>query len=218
MLAPRHPELGAVIDQTLGELGTGIMAETLSRYEKPAAASRPAWSADERTALYNHALALSTLKDVQYYSASRKAMHTFYDYSRVINSPGSKQELPDPSYQIPPANLTIYARQRDLTFGDNVYQYRYLSEGDHLVFIQENLTTMNVGIFPAVGKNKLRSLVAVIDAEDSLLIYAASFAKAASIPGLGERIGGSFTNRAQAILGWFSAQADKAFAETVRQP
>jgi hypothetical protein len=76
---------------------------------------------------------------------------------------------------------------------------------------------MNVGIIPAVGKNKLRSLVAVIDTEDSLLIYAASFAKAAAIPGLGERIGGSFTNRAQAILGWFSNQADKAFAETSQQ-
>jgi hypothetical protein len=197
-------------------LDSGILAETLYRYEKPAAALRPVWSDAERTALYNQALALSTLTGIQYYSASRKAMHTFYEYSRVISSPGSKQELPDPIHQVPPASLTVYARQRDLTFGDNVYRYQYLTAEDHLVFIQENLTTMTVGIIPAVGKNKLRSLVAVIDTEDSLLIYAASFAKAAAIPGLGERIGGSFTNRAQAILGWFSGQADKAFAETLR--
>jgi hypothetical protein len=98
-----------------------------------------------------------------------------------------------------------------------VYQYRYLAGEDHLIFIQENLTAMNAGIIPAVGKNKLRSVVAVIDAGDSLLIYAASLAKASALPGLGERIGNSFTNRALAILGWFNAQADKAFAETLRQ-
>jgi hypothetical protein len=141
-------------------------------------------------------------------------MRTFYEYSRVINSPDSRLEIPDPGFPVPPASLTLYARQRDLTFGDNVYKYRYLAEGDHFVFIQENLTAMNAGIIPAVGKNRLRSLVAVIDAGDSLLVYAVSLAKASALPGMGERIGSSFSNRAQAVLDWFSAQADKAFAET----
>jgi hypothetical protein len=71
---------------------------------------------------------------------------------------------------------------------------------------------MNVGIITAVGKNKLRTVVAVIDAGDCLLVYAASMAKAASLPGLGERIGNSFTNRAEAILKWFSGRADLAFS------
>jgi hypothetical protein len=68
-----------------------------------------------------------------------------------------------------------------------------------------------------VGKDRLRSLVAVIDAGDSLLIYAASLARVAAVPGLGDRIGNSFTNRAQAILGWFRDRADGAFAEA-REP
>jgi hypothetical protein len=213
-LAPRHPEMRAVLDQTLRELGSGILAETLRRFEKPASAARPTWSEEERSALYNKALGLSTLQGIQYYSVSSKGMRTFYDYSRVIDSPDTKKELPDPNYPTPPASISLYARQRDLTFGDNIYRYRYHAEKDHLIFIQENLTAMKVGIITAVDRNKLRSLVAVIDCEDSLLIYAASLARASSFPGLGQRIGSSFTNRAQAILDWFDTQAAQAFATT----
>jgi hypothetical protein len=64
-----------------------------------------------------------------------------------------------------------------------------------------------------VGKRKLRSVVAVVDAGDHLLVYAASMAAAASLPGLGERIGNSFTNRAAAVLKWFSLRADRAFGK-----
>jgi hypothetical protein len=88
-----------------------------------------------------------------------------------------------------------------------------LAGEDFFIFVQRNLTAMNAGIIPAVGKNRLRSVVAVIDAGDSLLIYVASMAKAVSLPGLGERIGNSFTNRAAAILTWISGQADRAFGE-----
>jgi hypothetical protein len=70
---------------------------------------------------------------------------------------------------------------------------------------------MSYGIIPAVGKNKLRSIVAVCDAGEYLLIYAASMAKAASVPGLNERVGNSFITRAEAILTWFTGQADKVF-------
>jgi hypothetical protein len=213
VLAPRHGELQALLTQTLEELGTGIMAESLSRYEKPPSASRPLWSAAERTALLNGVLAISTLAGIQYYSASRETMRTFYEYSRVIDSPDSGREFPDPAYPEPPAGLSLYARQRDLTFGENLYEYRYQAGPDSLIFVQRNLTALKIGIIPAVGRDRLRSLVAVIDAGDDLVVYAVSLARAAAIPGLGDRIGNSFTNRAQAILGWFKARADRAFAE-----
>jgi hypothetical protein len=50
-----------------------------------------------------------------------------------------------------------------------------------------------------------------MDAGNYLLVYIASTAKAASIPGMKERIGNSFANRSEAIFNWFSNQADKAF-------
>jgi hypothetical protein len=215
-LAPRHGELRNILERTLGELGSGIMAESLTLYEKPPAASRPAWNSAERAALFNSALAISSLEGIQYYSASRGTMRTFYEYSRVIDSPESRRELPDPRYTEPPAGLSLYTRQRDLTFGDNIYEYQYYSGPDSLIFVQRNLTALKVGIISAVGKDKLRSLVAVIDAGDSLLIYAVSLARAAALPGLKDRISNSFINRAQAVLTWFGSRADGAFAEALR--
>ena len=212
-LAPRHGEMLALLEGTLAELNSsGIMAESLSLYKKPPSASRPGWSNAERLAVFNSTLAISSLTGIQYYSASRGTMRTFYEYSRVIDSQDTKQERADPHYPELPVEISLYARQRDLTFGDNIYEYRYHSGSDFFVFIQRNITALKVGIISAVGKDRLRSLVAVIDTGDGLLVYAVSLARAAALPGLGNRIGSSFTNRAQAILGWFNSQADRAFA------
>jgi hypothetical protein len=212
-LLPRHGRISQVIEDVHQELDPEIMVETLHLYHKPAGAERPAWSEAERIQLYNKVLALSTLTGLQYYSATRQAMRTFYESSGIIESPSSKTVTADPVYRIPPARLTVYARQKDLTFGDNTYQYDYYSFPDAMVFIQQNLTSLTYGIIPAVGKNRLRSAVAIIDAGDYFLVYAASMAKAASVPGMKERIGNSFSNRANAILSWFAARADRAFAD-----
>lgn len=210
ILIPRHPELRRMIDEIMKTLEPGLFVESLYRYEKPAGTSG-GWTDEERTLLYNEALALSSLAGIQYYSASRKTMRTFYEYSRVIDGADTKKALPDPVFSEVPRELRLYARQKDLTFGDNIYRYDYLTAEDSFIFVQQNLTVMAAGIIPAVGKNKLRSVVAVIDAGDSLLFYAASMAKTVSLPGMGDRIGNSFTNRAEAILKWFSGQADKVF-------
>jgi hypothetical protein len=209
-LAPEHAGSRFLLDENMKALEPGILVEALIRYGKPANAG-PSWTAAQRSGLFNEALALSSLEGIQYYSASRKTMRTFYESSRVIDGPEGRRVLPDPSFPEPPALFTLYARQKDLTFGENIYRYDYRAGEDFLVFVQENLSAMNAGIIPAVGKNKLRSLVAVIDAGDSLLIYVASMARAAAIPGMGDRIGSSFTNRAEAILKWFTGRADRVF-------
>jgi hypothetical protein len=209
LLVPQDRFIRQLIDEAMGALGPSLFVESLSRYAKPVGAGN--WSAAERTALYNKALALSTLEGIQYFSSSRNRMRTFYEASRVIDGPDTKKPLADPVFGDPPAELTIYARQKDLTFGDNIYQYRYYARPDSLVFVQENLSVLNVGPIPVVGRNKLRSVVAVIDAGPCLLVYVASMAKAVSFPGMNERAGRSFSTRAEAILTWFSTQADRAF-------
>jgi hypothetical protein len=212
LLVPQDRFIRQLIDEAVGALGPSLFVESLFRYAKPAGAAEGNWSTAERTALYNKALALSTLEGIQYFSSSRNRMRTFYETSTVIDGPDTKKPLADPVYGDPPAELTIYARQKDLTFGDNIYQYRYYARPDSLVFVQENLTIMNAGPIPVVGRNKLRSVIAVIDAGPCLLAYVASMAKAVSFPGMNERAGRSFSTRAEAILTWFSAQADQVFA------
>jgi hypothetical protein len=211
VLLPQNAATQETVSGTINALNPSMVTETLRLYKKPAGASSP-WTNAEKTALYNESLALNTLAGLQYYSESHKSMRTFYEISQVIDDPSRKKPVTLPFYGEIPASLTIYARQKDLTFGDNVYHYEYTVYGDALIFTQQNLTTLSAGIVPAVGKNKLRSVVAVIDAGDFLLVYAASFAKTVSIPGMRERIEASFSNRANAVLGWWTKQADKAYA------
>jgi len=207
-LLPRHGELERLIASIQNSLDPNLFVETLSLYRKPHAAN---WDKAEQTSLLNQLVALSTLTGIQYYSETRKTMRTFYETSGVIDSPVNKSPLPDPVYAALPNSLLLYARQKDLTFGDNIYRFNFYTGEDFIFFVQENLTAMNAGIVPAVGKNKFRSLLAIIDSGDSLLIYAAAMAKTASVPGMGDRIGHSFTNRAKAILKWFTGRADGVF-------
>jgi hypothetical protein len=207
LLMPDHEAVRALVGEIQRSLNPEIFVETLSLYKKPGGLS---WTAEERRNLYNEALSISSLAGIQYFSATRNTMRTFYETSTVISGPAAKRPLPDPVFE-EPEDIILYARQKDLTFGDNIYRYEYRAGNDSLIFTQENLTAMTVGIITAVGKNRLRSVVAVIDTEDSLLIYAASMAKASALPGMGQRIGNSFTNRTTAILKWFMEKADNVF-------
>ena len=208
---PMHGELRQFVNSIMISLEPNVAVETLFLYKKPAQAD--SWNDAQRTQLFNKMLALSTLSGIQYYSATRGAMRTFYEFSQVIDSPNTQKTLPDPTYPQPPASITLYARQKDLTFGDNIYRYDFKTTRDAFFFTQENITALNYGIIPAVGKNKLQSVFAVIDCGDSLLIYAVSMAKTASVLGMGDRIGSSFGNRAEAVLEWFTGKADSVFSE-----
>jgi len=214
-LLPRHGELQRFVRETLRGLEPNILVETLSIYQRPQSSQKTSdlagWNRDEQTGLFNQLLAISTLTGIQYYSESRKAMRTFYESSMVIDDPAKKKPLPDPSFAVRPDSLSLYARQKDLTFGDNIYRFEYHTGADIIFFSQENISSMNLGIIPAIGKNKFRTVMAVIDAGDSLLIYGAAMAKTASVPGMADRIGSSFTNRVKAILKWFVGRADKVF-------
>jgi hypothetical protein len=214
-LIPRHVELQRFIRETLHGLEPNILVETLSLYQRPQSLQQTknptGWSRDEHTGLFNQLLAISSLAGIQYYSESRKAMRVFYESSTVIDDPVKKKSLPDPSFTVCPDSLTLYARQQDLTFGNNIYRFEYHTGADIIFFSQENISSMNVGIIPAIGRNKFRTVIAVIDAEDSLLIYTAAMAKTSSVPGMGDRIGSSFTNRVKAILKWFVGRANGVF-------
>jgi len=212
-LLPKHADLQRFLNEAFRGLEPNILVETLSLYQRPRSSRQTAnptgWSRDEQTAIFNQLTALSTLTGIQYYSASRKAMRVFYESSTVIDNPTEKKPLPDPAFAVLPNSHILYARQRDLTFGDNIYRFEYHAGADIIFFSQENLSSMSAGIIPAIGKNKFRTVLAVIDTGDTLLIYAAAMAKTASVPGLGDRIGSSFTNRVKAILKWFDGRADK---------
>ncbi|MCL2558137.1 MAG: hypothetical protein FWE09_06625 [Treponema sp.] len=209
-LTPRHAQVEDFVAQAMSDLGPGVLSEALFLYRKPHGRDEP-WTPEEMTMLFNRTVALSTLAGIEYFSASRGAMRVLYETSSVIDAPGTRRALADPVFASPPASLSLYARQRDLTFGDNTYRFDYITGPDLILFSQENITAMSVGIIPAIGRNRFRMTLAVIDAGDSLLVYAAAMARVATLLGMGERVSDSFNNRLHAALGWFSGHADQVF-------
>jgi len=209
-LMPYNNELLMIINNARGPLNPNILVESLYLYKKPEKYHTAVdnWNNAQRTGVYNQMLAISTLTGIQYFSASRSELRTFYEYSSVIDGPQTKKPISDPVF-IQPAPLTLYARQIDLTFGDNIYRYNYSTAPDVVVFTQENVTSLSVGIIPVIGKGKLRSVMAVIDCGDSILLYAVSMVNAFSVSGLRDRISNSFNSRAEAVIKWFSGRLDK---------
>ncbi|MCL2411181.1 MAG: hypothetical protein FWC97_06005 [Treponema sp.] len=205
-LVPYNDELRQFVEETKRALNPGMMIEGLYWFQKPDTHRSEAngWDPVQKIGVFNQLTAISSLTGVQYFSASRNAMRVFYDYSVVIDGAQTRRSLPDPVFARPPEELTLFARQRDLTFGDNVYRYDFRVTPTAIFFVQENVTALSFGIIPLIGRGNLRSIVALIDCGDGILVYAVSMARAASLPGTGDRVGNSLRNRAEALLNWLS--------------
>lgn len=193
------------------DLDPNIIVETLYLYKKPERANPQGWTVAERNDLFNALRALSSLKGIEYFSASRNKMRVFYESSFVIDNPASKKILSDPVVEFPPETAVLFAEQRDSTFGTNIYRYDYYTQPDAFAFVQENLTTMSFGILPLIGKNKLRSVVMVFDTGNSMVIYGVSVMNAVLLPGFQGKILDSFSNRTNAIYQWFKTRAALVF-------
>jgi hypothetical protein len=186
-----------------------MMVETICLYKKPEGST--AWSEEQRTGIFNQILTISTLTGIEYFSTSRNAPRIFFEFSYVVDGPNGRRAIPDPVHVTPPATYTLFTRQKDSTFGDNFYRYDYVNTPNAFFFVQENLSSLTIAFIPVVGRGNLRSVMAVFDCEDSLLIYAVSIANAFSLSFLQERIGNSFEERVEAMLRWFSSRADLVF-------
>jgi len=80
---PALPELRQFVSDSMTSLEPTLAVETLYLYKKPGSVA--VWNEDLRTKLFNQMTALSTLTGIEYFSATRNAMRTFYEYSSVID-------------------------------------------------------------------------------------------------------------------------------------
>jgi hypothetical protein len=215
-ITPRYEPLTHLLRQNREALRPNVIMESLYLYTKPSAANREVWTAQERGAVYNETLALSKLAGLEYFSRRRNRMHILYESSRIVDKTDMKRTLPDPVYETPPSRLELTARQKDTTFGDNVYLFTYTADEAAFIVTQENVSTIMLAIVPVIGKNNLHSVVALIDAGPYLLIYSVSLARVILLPGIRDRMYTSIGNRTAALLTWFSRRADIAYEKTAR--
>jgi len=157
--------------------------------------------------IYGILRSLGSLQGIEYYSTSRKAMRTLYAESYIIDGPKTKVRLADPAEpeaNAIPASETLYAFQRDLSFGSNLYRYDFSSFPDAVLVKDSNLTRMSYGVVPALSPNALSTRLLIVRADDAIIFYAENGAKAPSF--LKGKLEDSFSARAEALFKWFSVK------------
>ncbi len=206
VLLPAHPAAEALREAIIAE-GASVLVETAFILPRKAGADSAALDA-ELASIYGLLRSIGSLEGIEYYSASRKKMRTFYAESYLIDDPKKKARLPDPAAPAVgaiPASESLYALQRDLSFGENVYRYDFESAPGAVRVVATNLTRMSYGIVPVMAPEALKTRLFAVQAEDAIIFYAAS---GASAPGVFKgKLEDSFSNRAEALFKWFESRA-----------
>ena len=196
------------IRQSLVELSPRIGVEALYLLPLPPELLQ---QPDFALRLNNILRSVSTMEGIEYYSASREQMRTFYRESYVIDDPRSRQRIADPVVNEVPHFDRVFAFQHDSSFGRNTYALDYRYQSGQLGLTMVNLTRMSYGILPLVGQENLEIHLSVVPADEGLLFYGNCGVRLIGLFGMQDRVQSSFSNRIDAIYRWFSGRVRQEF-------
>lgn len=158
--------------------------------------------------LYNILRKVSTMEGIEYYSASRGEMRTFYHESYAIAGPEDNTRIADPTVTSIPRRDTIYVFQRDGSFGENIQRIDFEYNGKEILMSIVNLTTMVYKVVPLVSPENLRTFVVIQPRPDdnTIAFYGNLGVRVPGLFGMRNRARDSFYNRIVALHGWFADQ------------
>jgi hypothetical protein len=201
---PVKKEIQAIIRDMEFTVGT----EVLSVYRHAGADFD---TGESRLAIYNILRSVSTMKGIEYYSASRERMRTLFAESYVVSGPEGEERLPDPVAEEIPPYSKLHVLQKDLTFGENIYTTEFHYSGDTFLLTSTNLTTMTYFFLPMVKPENSVTLILLIPDGEEILFYGAVGAHTMRFLGLARSREDSFYNRLKAIYGWFTQRINATF-------
>ena len=155
--------------------------------------------------IVNYLTALSTIKGTQYYSQSQKAITTLFTDAYTVDHPRHANKIDDQHLGDPlPQGIDIYGMLEDSRFKDNVYQFSYLFDENHITLKITNMDTLKYGFIKAIDTHCFLSVLDIVLTEDEIQVYNAGFCKPAVLPSFMEkRVNNAITNRIDALFGWF---------------
>jgi hypothetical protein len=203
-LSPKTPlgaEMAAFLRKDMAD-GNDLpfISETVYLYEKPE--NRRTEPGADIAAVSVILRSVSRLKNTEYYSHTRKKMRILFEKSYAVDNPRDKNPIPDPVGGSGDG-LTVPVLQKDLTFGEYVYEYRYRCTDTEAAYFSKNLESFWYGIFRLIKPENLRISILVHDLGDYLLVYGLTGADFFSVPGMEQKLRNSFTSRSDAIYDWF---------------
>ena len=195
---------GPLADSVRGYWSGGscdYMREMLFLYKKSASAA--ALSAEESGKIIERILkSVSRLEGTTYFSNSRQEERLLYERAFCISDAESKTPIPDP-INAQTNGLSVLVLLKDLTFGENIYNFSYHQRDGQTASFFVNETPFKYMGITGIKAGDLKSVLLVEDLGDEMLIYGIVRADFLSFPGIKKRMEASISSRMDAMYKWF---------------
>lgn len=189
-LYPQIPEK-AEITSLINTSEFNIITESIFFIKDPPS-SNSAFTQKEKLEAALEALSdISSLKGINYYSASRKKERVLFTEVSDVKVTG---EYP---------NQTITALIEDSTFDENFYKIDYKIYDSYITMEMINLEKLKYSIFTVSQPKEMIFSLAIIPTDEGLLLYCAGVAKTIKAEFLKKRVTSSVSNRVTALYNWF---------------
>ena len=199
---PRIPE-AEQIRKILHDLGFSTGVEMIVHAELPGI---DLVSEEGRLALYRQLQAVSTLRGITYYSATRGRDRALFREAYVVSSPDDPDARPDPApVSIPPWER-LHVFLRDTTFGRGVYTVEYTNTPDYHVVRITNTERLKYLLLPVVAAEGMQMFFVLLPGHEEAVIYGLGGAVLTRLPALAKLATTSFNNRVKAIHEWLRSQ------------
>ena len=155
--------------------------------------------------ILNYLTSLSTIKGTQYYSQSKKEVTTLFTDAYTVDHPRHANRIEDYKLENPlPQGIDIYGMLEDSRFKDNVYQFSYLIDDNHITLKITNMDNLKYGPIKAIETHCFLILMDIVLTDNEIQVYNAGFCKPTVLPAFMEkRVNNAITNRIDALFGWF---------------
>jgi hypothetical protein len=193
-------EFSAQIDEEIAEIDPVLGVETVYLFP----ASGVSAGREQMLKLYNMLRQVDSLKGIDYYSASRDTMRTFFKEFYPINNPEDRDRTDIPHYEYLPSREVQYAFQEDLTFGKSISKIVYRTDGPQISLSITNMTPLRYMLIPLIKEEKMQINIIIHVIDDHIIFYGNLGVKTIDLLGIAERKKESFSNRIEALYGWFT--------------
>lgn len=199
-LVPNHPLFDDLLEMINRE-APDIVVEAL--FFLPRDISKSSYTVLD---IYNTLRAISRLEGLEYYSVTRGKYRVLFEYSRIISDANSLNAIADKSFaELPPGPEQLLVRQKDASFGDNIYKLSMKSGDTYVSQEFANLADIKLGFIKVAESANAKLRLNAILVQEGIVFHIVSSTKILKFPGIRGKLEASFENRAKALFSWFKA-------------
>ena len=145
----------------------------------------------------------SALKNLQYYSHSKKKMRTLYSDCYAVDE--KNRPLPDPVEG--GCNGKVFkVMMNDSTFGKHFYEYKFYENEGEVAFESKNTDSFFLTVVKVLGAEKMTVSLSAVDMGDGVLLYVLFGVDFFATKAIENTLTASFLARINVLYDWFERQ------------